>query len=136
MTPHQLAARLKKLEARAIETPGAEGGCDLLRYLTARELDFLVDVEEAMRNGSQVDVWMPHLEELEHRAQGRSESPLAEDILTLLNQESMIGPVEDLPARYPGFEVPTHPLVEALFRGPAERLSAFAPWADLFPQAI
>lgn len=136
MSRRSILARLARLEAKLPAKP--ETGVDdgLFEWLTMRELERSIRLAEAARvYGREYDeAEEEYLDTLDERARTRAKAPYAEDVQALLRQEYLLGPVEELPSRYPGFRHLTHPLVEALFREPAQRLSVVGPWAELFPE--
>ncbi len=134
MSRRHLAARLAKLEAKLPPSPLEEKDRTLYAFLTMRELSRSIDLQAAAEAGDQVDGLEAYLDTLDARACARAKAPYSEDVQALLRQEYLIGPVEELPTRYPGFESPGFPLVESLFRSHAERVAAAVPWGELFPE--
>lgn len=136
MSRRSILARLARLEAKVPAKPEARGDEGLFEWLTMRELDRAIGLAEAARvDGREYgEAEEAFLDALDERARARASAPYAADVQALLRQEYLIGPLEELPSRYPDFKDQARPLVESLFREPAERLAAAVPWAELFPE--
>lgn len=141
-----LANRLKRLEAKKAkqrETKKAQDifkddteATEALKYLTMRELDRVTVLEErALGSGDALkpDEVQAYLIVLDDRIESRRSAPYAAAILNLLKEEYLLGSLELLPEKFPGFRAPRFPVIQAIL-DEAANLSQQVAWNELFPE--